>query len=287
MTLAAAFVLGWFFVGLEARLLRNLGLGKRVREDGPESHLGKAGTPSMGGLAIALAAGVVWALAGGGHGDVALLALGFLFLGLLDDLAGSYVRPLKAREKLLLQLLFAGAFAYHALGTLSYTPWPALDFALYLLAIVGSANAMNFTDGLDGLAASIGAILLLPFLGLPLASAFGGALLGFLWHNAPPARIFMGDTGSQALGALVAGLYLAQGKLFYLPLAAIVPAVEVLSVIVQVIYFRKTGGRRIFRMAPLHHHFELLGWPEAKVVFRFAVITAAATALAAGLWGKL
>ncbi len=285
MSVVTAFILSWFLVGLEARLLRALNLGKRVRQDGPESHLQKSGTPSMGGLAIALAAALVWWRYGGGELAVALLTLGFLLLGLLDDLAGVVLRPLKAREKLVLQVLIATAFAIHISATVSYAPWPALDFALFVLAIVGTANAMNFTDGLDGLAASVGVIILLPFLGLPLGGAFVGALLGFLWHNAPPARIFMGDAGSQALGALIAGLFLVQGKLFYLPLVAIVPVAEVLSVIVQVIYFRATGGERIFRMAPLHHHFELGGWPEAKVVFRFAVVTAVATTLATALWG--
>jgi len=110
--------------------------------------------------------------------------------------------------------------------------------------------------------------------------------LGFLWHNSPKAKVFMGDTGSQALGVLVAGLFILQGKLWFLPLAAIVPVLEMLSVVIQVAYFRRTG-RRIFRMSPLHHHFELSGWEESKVVFRFTVITALCTALSVGLWGGL
>ncbi len=282
---AAAALLSWFLVGLQAGLLRSLGVGKSVRSDGPESHLAKAGTPSMGGVAFTLAAGLLYLLGEARPlAPVFLLALGYGLLGLADDLGGLYGRPLKAREKLAVQFLLAVVFAVFALRTVSYTPWPALDFVLIALAVVGAANAFNFTDGLDGLAAGVSAVILLPFLHLPLAQLFLGALLGFLWHNAPKARIFMGDAGSQLLGALVAGLFILEGKAWYLPLAAIVPVLEVLSVVLQVAWFRRTG-RRLLRMAPLHHHFELLGWGEAKVVVRFVVLTAVATALAVQLWG--
>jgi len=282
---AAAALLGWFLVGLQVALMRSLGLGKSVRSDGPASHLAKAGTPSMGGVAFTLAAALVYLLAGSGPlAPVFLLAAGFGLLGLADDLGGLYGRPLKAREKLALQLLMALVFAGFALRSVSYTPWAALDFVLIVVAVVGAANAFNFTDGLDGLAAGVTAVILLPFLQLPLAQVFVGALLGFLWHNAPKARIFMGDAGSQLLGALVAGIFVLEGKAWYLPLAAIVPVLEVLSVVVQVVWFRRTG-RRVLRMAPLHHHFELAGWGEAKVVVRFVVVTAVATALAVQLWG--
>jgi phospho-N-acetylmuramoyl-pentapeptide-transferase len=125
------------------------------------------------------------------------------------------------------------------------------------------------------------AVLLIPFYPLPLAQTLLGGVLGFLWHNAPKAKVFMGDTGSQALGAMVAGLFILTGKLWLLPLAAIVPVLEVLSVVAQVLSFRRTG-RRLLRMSPLHHHFELTGWEEAKIVFRFAILTALATALAFG-----
>ncbi|WP_457634384.1 phospho-N-acetylmuramoyl-pentapeptide-transferase [Oceanithermus desulfurans] len=282
---AAAALLSWFLVGLQAALMRSFGVGKTVRSDGPESHLAKAGTPSMGGVAFTLAAGALYLLAGADPlAPVFLLAAGFGLLGLADDLGGLYGRPLKAREKLALQLLMALVFAGYALRVVSYTPWAGLDFVLIVVAVVGAANAINFTDGLDGLAAGVTAVILLPFLNLPLAQVFVGALLGFLWHNAPKARIFMGDAGSQLLGALVAGLFVLEGKAWYLPLAAVVPVLEVLSVVVQVAWFRRSG-RRLLRMAPLHHHFELSGWSEAKVVFRFVVVTAVATALAVQLWG--
>ncbi len=285
MTLATAFVLAWFLVGTWARALRTRGLGKTIRADGPASHRKKAGTPSMAGVPMAAAVALVLAFAGTQNPEVALLALGFLLIGLVDDLAGSLSRPLRAREKLILQFLVAGAFSYAVLDRVAYTGQPLFDFLFLLLTVVGAANAMNFTDGVDGLAASVGAVLLLPMAGFPLAAASLGALLGFLWHNAPPARVFMGDTGSEALGVLVAGLWLLSGAGLYLALAAIVPLAELLSVVVQVIYFRLTGGRRVFRMAPLHHHFELVGWSEGRVVFRFATLTAVATALAVSFWG--
>ena len=285
MKLAAAFLLSWFLVGAWAKLMRGLGLGKRVREDGPQSHLKKSGTPSMAGVPMALAAAAV-----GFAGDANLLLLGglFLLIGLLDDLLPHLAgRSLLAREKLALQLAFAFLFAYLVRDELGYfaAPWLDLLFATFLVA--GFANAMNFTDGVDGLAASVGALLLLPFLKDPLAAAAIGALLGFLWHNAPPARVFMGDAGSEALGALVAGFWLLEGGGLWLFLAGALPLIELVSVVVQVAYFRYTGGERLLLMSPLHHHLELIGWSEAKIVFRFAALTAVLVAAASALWGRL
>ncbi len=283
---AATALLSWFLVGAQVALMRALGVGKQIRQDGPASHLVKAGTPSMGGIAFTLAAAAVYfGLGADGLRPVFWLALGFGLLGLADDLAGLSGRPLKAREKLAVQFLLALVFAAYAIRNIHYTPWPALDYTLYVLAVVAYANALNFTDGLDGLAASVSAIILLPFVSLALAQVFIGALLGFLWHNAPRARVFMGDSGSQLLGALLAGVFIVSGKAWYLPLAAIIPTVEILSVILQVAWFKRSGGRRIFRMTPIHHHFELGGWGEAKVVFRFAVVTALAVAFSCQLWG--
>ncbi len=280
--MALSLVLAWLFTGMWIGLMRGLGLGKRVRKEGPPGHLAKEGTPSMGGVAFLLAAFLGYlALGGDGLRGVWLLGLGFGLLGLLDDLSGTLARPLRAREKLLAQGIMALVFALWAVRSVAYTPWPLLDLLLILLAVVGAANAFNLTDGVDGLLASVTAILLLPFYPFPLAQALLGGVLGFLWHNAPKAKVFMGDTGSQALGAMVAGLFILTGKLWLFPLAAVVPVLEVLSVVAQVLYYRKTG-RRLLRMSPLHHHFELLGWGEAKVVFRFALLTALATALAFG-----
>lgn len=282
MVLATALLLAWVLTAFWIALAPGLGLGKRVRAEGPEAHLAKAGTPSMGGVAFLLAAALAYGLHGGdAFRGLWLLGLGFALLGAVDDLAGSRLRPLRAREKLLAQGVMGLVFALWARRLVNYTPWPWLDVLLILLAVVGAANAFNFTDGLDGLLASVTAVILLPFYPYPLAQALLGGVLGFLWHNAPRAKVFMGDTGSQALGAMVAGLFVLTGKLWLLPLAAIVPVVEVLSVVAQVAYFRRTG-RRLLRMSPLHHHFELLGWDEAKIVFRFAVVTALAVALAFG-----
>ena len=282
MVRATALLLAWVLTAFWIALAPGLGLGKRVRAEGPEAHLAKAGTPSMGGVAFLLAAALAYGLHGGdAFRGLWLLGLGFALLGAVDDLAGSRLRPLRAREKLLAQGVMGLVFALWASRLVDYTPWPWLDVLLILLAVVGAANAFNFTDGLDGLLASVTAVILLPFYPYPLAQALLGGVLGFLWHNAPRAKVFMGDTGSQALGAMVAGLFVLTGKLWLLPLAAIVPVVEVLSVVAQVAYFRRTG-RRLLRMSPLHHHFELLGWDEAKIVFRFAVVTALAVALAFG-----
>ena len=282
MVLATALLLAWVLTAFWIALAPGLGLGKRVRAEGPEAHLAKAGTPSMGGVAFLLAAALAYGLHGGdAFRGLWLLGLGFALLGAVDDLAGSRLRPLRAREKLLAQGVMGLVFALWASRLVNYTPWPWLDVLLILLAVVVAANAFNFTDGLDGLLASVTAVILLPFYPYPLAQALLGGVLGFLWHNAPRAKVFMGDTGSQALGAMVAGLFVLTGKLWLLPLAAIVPVVEVLSVVAQVAYFRRTG-RRLLRMSPLHHHFELLGWDEAKIVFRFAVVTALAVALAFG-----
>ncbi|WP_018465778.1 phospho-N-acetylmuramoyl-pentapeptide-transferase [Calidithermus timidus] len=286
MTLVAAVVLSWFLGGLWITLMRSLGLGKQVRAEGPQSHLSKSGTPSMGGVSFLLAAAIVYGLQGGDqYAGLWLLGLGYALLGLADDLAGMMRRPLKAREKLAVQVVMGLVFAIWASGQVSYTPYPLMDIALFVLVLIAATNAFNFTDGVDGLLASVTAVLLLPFQGLTLAQSLLGALLGFLWHNAPKARLFMGDTGSMALGALVAGMFILEGKLWWLPLAALIPVLEVLSVIIQVTYFRRTG-RRIFKMSPLHHHFELSGWEESKVVFRFVVLTAITTALSYALWGR-
>ncbi|MER3483640.1 MAG: phospho-N-acetylmuramoyl-pentapeptide-transferase [Meiothermus sp.] len=283
--LVAAGLLSWFLVGLWITLMQALQMGKQVRADGPQSHLSKTGTPSMGGVAFLLAAALVYALIGTDkHAGLWLLVLGFALLGLADDLAGSLRRPLKAREKLVVQVLMSLVFGAWASEQIHYTPYQLLDITIFTLVLIAATNAFNFTDGVDGLLASVSAVILLPFVGLPLAQTMIGALLGFLWHNSPKATVFMGDTGSMALGALVSGLFILEGKLWYLPLVALIPVLEVLSVMIQVTYFRRTG-KRFFRMSPLHHHFELSGWPEGKVVFRFTVVTALCTALAVGLWG--
>ncbi|HWE62874.1 MAG TPA: phospho-N-acetylmuramoyl-pentapeptide-transferase [Chloroflexota bacterium] len=277
-----------------------LGAGKEIRAEGPASHQAKAGTPSMGGLIFM---GIILVLGGAfliGRDDGTLqilIALGVAAaaLGAADDMLSSarYKRGgLKARPKLawqagiaagVLLLAYAGpglpAQRIPGIGMLS-APWAVAP--LGLLAIVAAGHAVNLTDGLDGLAGgtsliAYGAFAIIAYaqgqytLGA-LCLLVAGALIGFLWYNIHPARLFMGDTGSLALGSLLGGVALASGQIVALiPIGGVFAAVT-LSVIIQVTYFKRSGGKRIFRMAPLQHHFELLGWPETQIVMRFWLV---------------
>lgn len=300
MIVAAAAFTSLLLTGVFVQLAKRLGWGKSVRRDGPGEHLAKEGTPTMGGVAFLLAAALAWIAAGvRGPEDIALLVLvlASAALGLLDD-ASALARKrseslgedestgMLARWRLILQGGVALGFAVYAVdsGHALFGP-QLLDIVAFAFIIVGSINALNFSDGLDGLAAGMACIMLLLFTGSPLALALLGALLGFLWYNAKPARVFMGGAGSEALGAAIAGLAILSDVTWYLPLIALVPVLEVLSVIIQVTYFRASGGKRIFRMSPLHHHFELSGWSEVQVVFRFWLVTAVCVALSYALLG--
>lgn len=283
--LVAAAVLSWFLVGVWITLMHSLRLGKNVRTDGPQTHLAKQGTAHMGGAPFLLAAAIVFFLAGGGdYAGLWLLVLGFGLLGLADDLAGTLKRPLRARERLVVQTLMSLVFSVWASSQVEYTPYPIVDMVIFTLVIIAACNAFNFTDGVDGLLGTVTVVMLIPFAGMVLPQVMIGSLMGFLWYNSHKATVFMGDVGSMAIGALVAGLFILEGKMWFLPLVALIPVVEMLSVIIQVSYFRRTG-KRLFKIAPIHHHFEASGWSEAKVVFRFTVITALCTALAVSLWG--
>ncbi len=300
------------------RWLQAHGIGKRIRVDGPESHQRKVGTPTMGGLlflAPALLVGVVLLALGQRLVCWPLLATtAFGLLGAFDDWQGLQDRQgvgWLARYKfpwqwglglaLALGMYLAGdapAWRVPLWGQSVELGWWFVPIAAVLL--VGLANAVNFTDGLDGLAGGTGVIVLSLFGGLALAGgltglaiwtlALVGGLIGFLWHNMHPARLFMGDVGSQALGAGLATLALLTGQALLLPLAGMIFVGEVLSVMIQVSYFKYTRlrfgeGRRVFRMTPLHHHFELLGWPELQITQRFWLLTLAATMLALALAG--
>jgi len=282
--------------------LRRANVRQTVREDGPESHLAKTGTPSMGGIAILTTIVVVAVVAllalgelGGRVAPILVFGAAMAFVGLSDDYAklvkgGPY--GFKARYRIIVEVLLAVALVWYlslhptklvvpgltvAFPTAWVWAWPL--FAVFVL--VGSTNAVNLTDGLDGLAggsvAICGSILALacqrvgePRLAL-LAFAVAGASAGFLWFNANPARIFMGDVGSMALGALLGGIAVAARVEVFLALVGLIFVVEVLSVIGQVVSFQATG-RRILKMAPLHHHLELSGWAEQTIVVRFWVI---------------
>ncbi|CAN5130457.1 phospho-N-acetylmuramoyl-pentapeptide-transferase [soil metagenome] len=310
------------------RWLRAHGIGQPIREDGPQGHFTKTGTPTMGGIII-VAGGVLgylvahlqdgaiftWA------GMLTVMAItGAGFVGLLDD----WIKVKRARNLGLTKrtkfaglLVVAGLFAVLALrqadistdlsftriGSTGFELGPVLWTVWAILLILGTTNAVNLTDGLDGLAAgsstfSFSAFVVIAFwafrhpevytypqpLDLALvAGAMMGACAGFLWWNAAPARIFMGDTGSLAIGAGLAALALTTNTQLLLPIIGGLFVVETLSVIVQVGAFR-LFGRRVFRMAPIHHHFELLGWPETTVIIRFWILAGMLTALAMGFY---
>jgi len=308
-------LLGWLATGVFLSLARTRGWGKAVRHDGPAGHLVKEGTPTMGGAPFMAAAVVIMAavlgsgavvptslpgravpvpsdLAGVGGWAVVALIVAAAALGLWDDLASlRRKRSLAEGQDASTGVLARWRLAGQGAAALAFSIWavasgremvgvPWLDVLGFALVIVGTINALNMTDGLDGLAAGVTTTMLLAFWGDPLAAALLGALLGFLWFNAHPARLFMGGVGAEALGAAIAGLAIVHGDVWRIPILAVVPLAEVVSVIVQVAYFRATGGRRLLRMSPLHHHFELSGWPETRVVLRFWIVTALATALA-------
>ncbi|MGA8097996.1 MAG: phospho-N-acetylmuramoyl-pentapeptide-transferase [Candidatus Cybelea sp.] len=276
-------------------LLGRLQVRQQAYEDAPQSHRRKTGTPTMGGLvfvAVLLAALVVVRIPP--FIDLVLLVVLCAAIGATDDLLtvrGGPTRGLPARTKFLATALAAVIFLraidagsvnrgvlFHAGSFFLMAPhW--LWLALGILAIVGTIHAVNLTDGLDGLAAGsmipplavfafIGATMQIPAAAIG-AAAGAGACAAFLIFNRHPARLFMGDTGSLALGALLAGVAILCGQMLLLLVVGGVFVVEALSVIAQVSYFKATGGRRILRMSPLHHHFELAGWPETKVTIRF------------------
>jgi len=294
-----AFLASFFLSLVLTPAVAALRVGQRVRPESPSRHASKEGTPTMGGLAFVLATALtVFFLLppSPGRSSFLLLLLGFGAVGMLDDgLKALHSRSLglRAREKLFFEALLALGAAWVLLperGTV--VPLPRTDLALdlgwgylffALLVVVATANAANLTDGLDGLMAGLGVLISLPFgiwalaqgeEGISLASfALAGGLMGFLPYNFHPARIFMGDTGSLALGAYLAGLALSSRGELALPVIGGVLVLETLSVILQVLAFQ-WRGKRVFRMSPLHHHFELGGWPERAVVVLFWLLGA-------------
>lgn len=290
------------------RILKHYNIGKVIRIEGPERHFSKMGTPTMGGVMIILPVLLVTILLNSVSligptvlGRSILLPLGVLvfyaILGMVDDWEG--VRGprrglgMRARTKFLVQLLFALIVSlglYYILDVPQlYLPGIKKEveigiwfIPISIFVIVAMSNGMNFTDGLDGLAGLIaatgfgtyGAIALLQEQIYVARFCFTlvGALFGFLWFNVHPAELIMGDTGSLPLGATLAVVALMTGQWILLPIIAIIPTSEALSVVLQIAYFKLTGGRRLFKMSPLHHHFELSGWSETQVVQRFWLI---------------
>jgi phospho-N-acetylmuramoyl-pentapeptide-transferase len=311
------------------RILRRYKIGKRIRIDGPRGHQIKLGTPTMGGLMvvvpvvlITVALNVYNLLGRTVIGRSILVPLGvmlaYALIGAMDDVAG--VRGMRrgegypARQKIVWEILltlliavvmrvlkiqFAGQVGVPGIRRAVDLGWAWVPVAAFV--ILSSANAVNLTDGLDGLAGIIvasafiayGVIALLQgqYYLVRFCFTVVGACFAFLWYNAHPAQMFMGDTGSLALGAVLGTVALMTGQWLLLPLVALIPVAETLSVTLQVLYFKYTKrrfgqGRRLFKMSPLHHHFELLGWSETQVVQRFWLVglLAAMAGVALALW---
>ncbi len=295
-------LLSIIFVGSFIQFAKKYGWGKSIRKAGPKSHLSKEGTATMGGIGFLLAAILsyfIWGQHSQANLVLVLLSLAAALVGFYDDILSLRKKSkiaqgedastgLLARYRLLGQGIFALSFSIYAAnnGHSMFANY-YLDIAGFVIVVMGMINAVNFTDGLDGLAAGVSLIILIVFIELSFPKALIGALIGFLWYNSKPARVFMGGVGSEALGAAIAATAILADKVWYLPLIAIVPLMEMISVIVQVSYFKLSNGKRIFKMTPIHHHFELSGWPETKVVARFYIFTALAVFVALISQGKL
>lgn len=282
--------------------LRKLKMKQTERVEGVQSHLKKAGTPTMGGIIILLSVIVTSLFYIRDYPKiipVLFLTVAFGLIGFLDDYLKVVLKRsdgLMPMQKMALQIVVTFIFAYYLVRVADipltmlvpfsggyYLDLGWLAYPVLFFAVIGTVNGTNFTDGLDGLASSV-TVLVATFFTVvavgtnsgiePITCAVVGALLGFLLFNVYPASVFMGDTGSLALGGFVAGTaYMLQMPLFII-IVGFIYLVEVASVIIQVTYFKKTGRKRIFKMAPIHHHFELCGWSETRVVTVFSVITA-------------
>ncbi|PRR82926.1 phospho-N-acetylmuramoyl-pentapeptide-transferase [Clostridium vincentii] len=280
-------------------VLHKMKFGQNIRKEGPKSHLKKAGTPTIGGLIFILSIIIVMIVMKYKLSDEAMIVLygmlAFGVIGFLDDILKIIHRDnegLKSGQKFILQLIFSAAIAFYGykfIGTSIAVPftdiqwdlgWLYIPFVIFYFAAI--TNAVNLTDGLDGLATSV-TILVLTFFGIVafkmghysvsvFAIGLTGALLGFLKFNAFPAKVFMGDTGALALGGAIASIVLVLKTPFLIMIVGGIYVIEVLSVIIQVTSFKLTG-KRVFRMSPIHHHFEQVGWPEVKIVTTFSIIT--------------
>jgi phospho-N-acetylmuramoyl-pentapeptide-transferase len=282
--------------------LKRLKFGQYIREEGPQSHQKKSGTPTMGGIVIVLSIAITSLIYIKDYDEiipVLFVTIGFGIIGFMDDYIKVVMKRsmgLRAWQKLVGQILVTAVFGYYILnytdiGTTMLIPFTGGKYAdisflfvpFFLFVVLGTVNGSNFTDGLDGLESSVTVLIATFFtvvaIGLssdlsPITGAVAGSLMAFLVYNVYPAKVFMGDTGSLALGGFVAATaFMLQMPLFII-LVAFIYLVEIISVILQVSYFKLTGGKRIFKMAPIHHHFELMGWSETRVVAVFSIITA-------------
>lgn len=302
-----AFVISAILGPIVIPWLHRLKFGQYIREDGPKAHQKKSGTPTMGGIIFLLAAMVASLFFVKDFPKiipVMFTTLGFGIIGFLDD----YIKVVKKRnlglteiQKIILQLIVTAIFGfylirYSGVGTKMLVPFTGgfengiyLDLPMWLyipgllIIMLGTVNGTNLTDGLDGLLSNVTVLVAAFFMVVavgagsalhPVAGAVMGALLGFLLFNAHPAKVFMGDTGSLALGGFVASMAYMMNMPIFIAIVGLVYLVEILSDILQVTYFKATHGKRIFKMAPIHHHFELCGWAETKVVAVFTIVTA-------------
>ncbi len=287
-------------------ILHKMKFGQQVREEGVQAHLKKQGTPTMGGLVFVASVIITSLFYMKDYPKIIpilFMTVGFGIIGFLDDYIKIVMKQsegLKPKQKLLGQIVITGIFAYYLMtsnevGTGMLIPFTGgVEHGYYLelgwlfipalfFIVLGTDNGVNFTDGLDGLCTSV-TILVATFFTVvalgentgisPITGAVVGSLLGFLLFNVYPAKVFMGDTGSLALGGFVASTAFMMQMPLFIALVGIIYLVEVLSVIIQVTYFKKTGGKRIFKMAPIHHHYELCGWSETRVVAVFSIVTA-------------
>ena len=303
MAIIISFAVSVILCPIVIPILKKMKFGQYIREVGPKSHQSKTGTPTMGGMII-LAGVIVTSLIfmivekNTKIAPVLFMTVGFGLIGFIDD----YIKVVKKRnlglteiQKFSLQVVVTAVFCVYMIkyiGTSTIIPFtggyeitmPTWLFVIFLfIAVIGTVNGANFTDGLDGLASSVTLIVAVFFtvvsLGLgsgvePITCAVVGSLMGFLLFNVYPAKVFMGDTGSLALGGFVAGVAYAMQMPLFIILVGLIYLIEVLSVMIQVSYFKATHGKRIFKMAPIHHHFELCGWSETRVVAVFSVVTA-------------
>ena len=297
-----AFALSAIMGPLVIPILRRMKMGQTEREEGVQSHLKKTGTPTMGGVIILASVVVTSAFYIKDYPKIIpilFVTVGFGLIGFLDD----YLKVVLKRsdglfpmQKMALQILVTAIFAFYLVkftdvpltlllpfsgGKYWNIGWLAIP--LMFVAVIGTVNGVNFTDGLDGLASSV-TVLVATFFTVvavgtksgvePVTCAVVGALLGFLLFNVYPESVFMGDTGSLALGGFVAATAYTMQMPIFIIIVGLVYLVEVASVMIQVTYFKKTGGKRFFKMAPIHHHFELCGWSETRVVAVFSIVTA-------------
>ena len=281
--------------------LKKIKFGQQVREDGPQAHLKKQGTPTMGGIAFlfsVILTSLVFMKSYPQIIPILFMTVGFGFVGFLDDyikVVRKHSEGLNPKQKMAAQFVITAIFCFYMMkysggGTVIHIPFLHTDWDmgwLYIpmvfLVVLGTDNGVNFTDGLDGLCTSVTIIVATFFTVVamttvsgivPITGAVVGALLGFLLFNVYPAQVFMGDTGSLALGGFVASTALVLQNPLIILLVGFIYLIEVISVMIQVVYFKKTHGKRFFRMAPIHHHFELGGWSETRVVAVFTTVTA-------------